>query len=536
MEFYLKKNSTLPLLKIQVAKNGRGDYNDFMKIIESSAIFFSMVDIESGIPKITSRPAGFVEKFLDDPNATPEYYIYYQFTNRDTNRPGRYEAQFMLRNDDGVLILPINEKLYINIQESFIADDLPYETCYVSEFPCCGDSGDGTIIDITPTPTPTTTPIPSITPTITPTPSITPTNTPTPTCSPSPTPTSTPTPTPTATPTNTPTPTPSITPTNTATATPTPTPTPSSSPIPDFNVNIQTIISSGSVVIDFYITLPYTIDSDYSCHLVKSFYAVDGPPIVVNTEVIVPQGQLIGTKRVVIEDDWNRVAEGSQVILVAQSADTLNVNYLYTLQDIIYTFTPKPNPNITPTPTPTSSTTPTPTPTPTNTPTTTPTATPTNTPTPTPSITPTNTATATPTPTPSITPTSTPTPTATSTPTPTPTSSPTVVLPVVYYGKLNKVNITLEEANNLTYTFRSQLIDSHLELPAGTGYGYILVPEDFITPTIFRNSVSGCNNFVIPFITQGTLSMVDYFGNTVIYKVYRTYVSTASKVDVWACS
>jgi hypothetical protein len=489
MEFYLKKNSTLPLLKIQVAKNGRGDYNDFMKIIESSAIFFSMVDIQSGIPKITSRPAGFVEKFLDDPNATPEYYIYYQFTNRDTNRPGRYEAQFMLRNDDGVLILPINEKLYINIQESFIADDLPYESCYVSEFPCCVNDS-GIITDITPTPTP------SITPTITPTPSITPTNTPTPTSSPSPTPTSTPTPTPTATPTSTPTPTPS--------------------PIPDFNINIQTIISSGSVIIDFYITLPYTISSDYTCQLVKSFYVDSGSPIVINTEVVVPQGQLIGTKRVTLDEDWTRIAEGSQTILVVQSAQTLNVNYIYTEEEIIYTFTPKPNPNITPTPTPTSSNTPTPTPTP--------------------SITPTNTATATPTPTPSITPTNTPTPTTTSTPTPTPSSSPIVESPVIYYGKLNKVNITLEEANNLTYTFRSQLIDSHLELPVGTGYGYILVPENFITPTIFRNSVSGCNNFVIPFITQGTLTMVDYFGNTVIYKVYRTYVSTASKVDVWACS
>ena len=106
----------------------------------------------------------------------------------------------------------------------------------------------------------------------------------------------------------------------------------------------------------------------------------------------------------------------------------------------------------------------------------------------------------------------------------------------MYYGKLNKVNITLEEANNLSYTFRSQIIDSHLELPAGVGYGYILIPDNFTVPTIFRNSVSGCNNFVIPFITQGTLTMVDYFGNTVIYKVYRTYVSTSSKVDVWACS
>jgi hypothetical protein len=259
-------------------------------------------------------------------------------------------------------------------------------------------------------------------------------------------------------------------------------------------------------VIDFYLTLPYAVTSDYTCQIVKSFYVASGSPIVIDTTITVPKGQLVGAKRVTLEEDWTRVAEGSQTLIVAQSAETLNVNYLYTEEEIVYTFTPKPNPNITPTPTPTSSNTPTPTPTP--------------------SITPTTTPTATPTPTPSITPTN----------TPTPTSSPIVVSPVVYYGKLNKVNISLEEATNLSYTFRSQLIDSHLELPVGTGYGYILIPDNFTVPTIFRNSVSGCNNFVIPFVTQGTLTMVDYFGNTVIYKVYRTYVSTSSKVDVWACS
>ena len=137
MEFSIKKNATLPLIKLQVVKDGRSDYNNFMKFLETSAIFFSMVDIESGVPKITSRPAGFVEKTFTDPNTEPEYYIYYQFTNRDTNKVGRFEGQFMLRDDDGVLILPIREKLFINIQESFIADDLPYESCYVSEFPCC---------------------------------------------------------------------------------------------------------------------------------------------------------------------------------------------------------------------------------------------------------------------------------------------------------------------------------------------------------------------------------------------------------------
>jgi hypothetical protein len=173
MEFFIKKNSTLPLLKLQVVKDGRSDYQSFMKLMEISSMFFSMVDIATGIPKITSRPAGFVEKTFIDPNAEPEYYLYYQFTNRDTNTVGRYEGQFMLRSDDGVLILPIREKLYINVQESFIADDLPYQNCYVSEFPCCVN---GPLVTTTTTvpcpscpvcPSPTPTPTPSPTPTTT---------------------------------------------------------------------------------------------------------------------------------------------------------------------------------------------------------------------------------------------------------------------------------------------------------------------------------------------------------------------------------
>ncbi|MFM7980655.1 MAG: hypothetical protein ACKPKO_15180, partial [Candidatus Fonsibacter sp.] len=108
-----------------------------MDFIEESSIFFSMTDIETGIPKIVTRPAGFVKKELMDPNAPFEYYVYYQFTSKDTRKVGRYEGQFLLRNNDGVLILPIRDKLFINIQESCIADDFLYESCYVAEFPCC---------------------------------------------------------------------------------------------------------------------------------------------------------------------------------------------------------------------------------------------------------------------------------------------------------------------------------------------------------------------------------------------------------------
>jgi uncharacterized protein (TIGR02145 family) len=139
MEFFIKKNATLPLLKLQVVKDGRSDYNNFMELLETSTIFFSMVNSETGIPKITSRPGGFVEKIFDDPNAEPEYYIYYQFTKQDTSIEGRYEGQFLIKTFEGNVILPIREKLFIYVQESFIADDLEYNTCYTSTFPCCGN-------------------------------------------------------------------------------------------------------------------------------------------------------------------------------------------------------------------------------------------------------------------------------------------------------------------------------------------------------------------------------------------------------------
>lgn len=162
MEFFIKKNATLPLLKLQVVKDGRSDYNNFMKLIEVASLYFSMVDTETGIPKFTSRPAGFVEKTFDDPNAEPEYYIYYQFTSNDTKDEGRYEGQFMIRSSEGVLILPIREKLFITIQDSFIADDLNYSNCYVSDFPCCVDFPTNPICppcpSFEPAPTPTMTP------------------------------------------------------------------------------------------------------------------------------------------------------------------------------------------------------------------------------------------------------------------------------------------------------------------------------------------------------------------------------------------
>ena len=123
MEFNIKKNGTLPLLKMQVVDDGRGEFDSFMSFIETSSIYFSMMDVETGSYKIHLEPAGFVEKTQIDPNAKTEYYIYYKFPKKYTNKVGRYEGEFVLKNIDGTLVLPIREKLNINIIESNVSEE-----------------------------------------------------------------------------------------------------------------------------------------------------------------------------------------------------------------------------------------------------------------------------------------------------------------------------------------------------------------------------------------------------------------------------
>ena len=217
MEFTIGQNSSLPVLKLQVVKDGIENYNSMMEFIERSSIFFTMVNTENGIPKVFTRSAGFVEKLEMNQNASPEYYVYYRFTTQDTSRIGRYEGQFMFINDTGTLVLPIRETLFINIVESYIANDLPYSDCYNLNFSCC--------VTPFPTPEPTQSPFPVLSQTQTPRPTVTPTVTQTPTVTNTPTFTPTNTPTFTPTNTNTPTPTNTNTPTSTTTNTITNTPT-----------------------------------------------------------------------------------------------------------------------------------------------------------------------------------------------------------------------------------------------------------------------------------------------------------------------
>lgn len=116
MEFFIKQYSELPILKMEVVRDGRTDsWKTFDADLDNATIRFSMKEESTGIPKIVMNNAFITEKIQQNPDATPSYYIFYKWSQRDTRRKGRYLGEFSIINSMGELIAPIRENLYINI-------------------------------------------------------------------------------------------------------------------------------------------------------------------------------------------------------------------------------------------------------------------------------------------------------------------------------------------------------------------------------------------------------------------------------------
>ena len=162
MEFYIKKNSTLPKLQVEVINESRNGYNQLDPNISASTVTFSMSHVENDIFKIANSPATI--KVMDDGSG---YILSYQFTKKNTNRNGRYKGVFTIINERATYEIPINEDLFIQVSDSFVDTNM-----------CCRRNN----VRISPTPSRTPTPTPSVTPTTsvspTPTPTVTKTATP----------------------------------------------------------------------------------------------------------------------------------------------------------------------------------------------------------------------------------------------------------------------------------------------------------------------------------------------------------------------
>lgn len=118
MDFYINKGATLPMLIMELIQDGRNDYKQFHEKIQNADITFSMWDVETGVKKIGCRPATCLCKTCDGSDCNEEqYYIAYQFRERDTDRVGTYVGKFEIEflDGSGTLIVPIREELFIHV-------------------------------------------------------------------------------------------------------------------------------------------------------------------------------------------------------------------------------------------------------------------------------------------------------------------------------------------------------------------------------------------------------------------------------------
>lgn len=125
--FYINQNSTLPALQMELIYDGRNDFNKFYEAIQNSEITFSMIDINTNLPKISNASAYI--KLKENSNCVKEYLICYNWKKRDTKEKGIYRGIFNIHFKDdiknenetiqypiGDLIMPIREELIITIK------------------------------------------------------------------------------------------------------------------------------------------------------------------------------------------------------------------------------------------------------------------------------------------------------------------------------------------------------------------------------------------------------------------------------------
>jgi hypothetical protein len=116
MEFYIKQNATDPILKLRLIDDGKNDKSSFNDILETATITFEMFDIITNEYQILGASCQLVNRTKKFGQITDELYIIYRFTTTQTSTKGRFEGTVNITFEDGnVLIVPIKEKLFINI-------------------------------------------------------------------------------------------------------------------------------------------------------------------------------------------------------------------------------------------------------------------------------------------------------------------------------------------------------------------------------------------------------------------------------------
>ncbi len=117
MEFHIRQGATDPILKMRMIDDGKNDKSSFNDMLASGCtITFDMYNVTTEEPLILGSECLLTNRTKKYNYTTDEYYITHRFTTEHTSQAGRYEGKVTITFDNGnILILPVKEKLYINI-------------------------------------------------------------------------------------------------------------------------------------------------------------------------------------------------------------------------------------------------------------------------------------------------------------------------------------------------------------------------------------------------------------------------------------
>lgn len=121
MDFYINQGATMPYIFFELVEDGlEHNYRKFYDKIQNAVVTFTMIDRNSCKKKIICRPMVVIEDKCGTncyDNCFPKYLLLYKWRNRDTKDKGTYEGIIEIKflDDCGKLIVPIREKLYINV-------------------------------------------------------------------------------------------------------------------------------------------------------------------------------------------------------------------------------------------------------------------------------------------------------------------------------------------------------------------------------------------------------------------------------------
>lgn len=126
-EFNICKNTTNPVLEMELIKDGRYDFQKslFYDAIQDSVVTFSMVDEETGLLKVSKAKANVVLESSD--GCEERYILQYKWNKRDTAKEGFFKGWFDImfngnltsegvKYPEGTMRVPIEEDLRIIVK------------------------------------------------------------------------------------------------------------------------------------------------------------------------------------------------------------------------------------------------------------------------------------------------------------------------------------------------------------------------------------------------------------------------------------